>query len=146
LSKAARAAAQKLQPLVDEISNAIFAHNERADMIQHWHEHNPWADAVVYVPIARLAECVAGGTITIFKTGKVVPYDVAYVLKHFAQGGDKLDAYILPQPSGDHSLGVRYGAEGSEYFSPHNAHPEKTRALLAEYRRGKPPVSRLTKP
>jgi len=100
----------------------------------YWHDVNPWADSVVYVPIERLAECVAGGTISIYSTGVVVPYDVAYVLQHFAQSGNRLDAYILPQPSGDHSLGVRYGAEGSEYFSPHNAHPEKTRALLEEFR------------
>ena len=101
----------------------------------HWHEYNPWADSVVYVPIERLAECVAGGLISVGSwDGPIVPYDVPYVLQHFAQGGDKLDAYILPQPSGDHSLGVRYGAEGSEYFSPHNAHPARTQALLEEFR------------
>ena len=100
----------------------------------YWHDVNPWADSVVYVPIERLAECVAGGTIYDSPNDRVVPYDVAWVLKHFAQGGNRLDAYILPQPSGDHSLGVRYGAEGSEYFSPHNAHPARTQALLEEFR------------
>lgn len=29
----------------------------------HWHEHNPWADVVVYVPLEQLAEAVAGGVI-----------------------------------------------------------------------------------
>jgi hypothetical protein len=102
-------------------------------MILHWHEHNPWADLVVYVPIERLAECVAGGTVREVD-GSVVAYDVARVLKHFRQGErSKLDAYILPQPSGSHSLGVRYGAEGSQYYSPYNAHPELAQALLNEF-------------
>ena len=104
-------------------------------MTPHWHNVNPWRDQIVYVPIERLAECVAGGTI-LDADGVVRPYNVAWLLAHWAQcGRDKLDAYILPQPNGLHSLGVvRYGAEGSEYFSPHNAHPEKTKALLAEFR------------
>jgi hypothetical protein len=102
-------------------------------MKQHWHDQNPWRDKIVYVPIERLAECVAGGTI-LDVDGVVRPYNVAWLLAHWAQGGrDKLDAYILPQPSGDHSLGVRYGAEGSEYYSPYNRNREKTLALLAEY-------------
>ena len=99
----------------------------------HWHEQNPWRDQIVYVPIERLAECVAGGTI-LDADGVVRPYDVPWLLAHWAQcGRDKLDAYILPQPHGRHSIGVRYGADGPDYFSPHNAHPEKTAALLAEY-------------
>ncbi|MBT1509425.1 hypothetical protein KIP88_02825 [Bradyrhizobium sp. SRL28] len=102
-------------------------------MTPHWHEQNPWRDQITYVPIERLAECVAGGTISMGTHGPSVPYDVAFVLKHWANYGDKLDAYILPQPHGRHSIGIRYGAEGSEYLSPHNAHPQKTLALLAEY-------------
>ena len=101
-------------------------------MTPHWHEQNPWRDRIVYVPIERLAECVAGGTI--LDHGVVKPYDVAWCLAHWRQvGRDKLDAYILPQPGGDHSLGVRWGADGPEYYSPHNAHPDKTAALLAEF-------------
>jgi hypothetical protein len=102
-------------------------------MTPHWHDQNPWRDKIVYVPLERLAECVAGGTIS-DHTGAIEPYDVAFVLRFWAQGGDKLDGYILPQPGGFHSIGVRYGAEGSQYLSPHNAHPEKTAALLAELR------------
>jgi hypothetical protein len=104
-------------------------------MTHHWHDQNPWRDQIVYVPIERLAACVAGGTV-LDVDGVVRPYSVAWLLAHWAQAGrDKLDAYILPQPDGRHSLGVRWGAEGPEYFSPHNAHPEKTLALLAEYRK-----------
>jgi hypothetical protein len=103
-------------------------------MTPHWHQHNPWNDQIVYVPIERLAECCAGGTI-LDVGGVVRPYDVAWLLAHWAScGRDKLDAYILPQPNGLHSLGVRWGAEGSEYFSPHNANPGMTRKLLADFR------------
>jgi len=104
-------------------------------MTQHWHDQNPWRDQITYVPIERLAECAAGGTI-LDVDGVVRPYNVAWLLAHWAQGGrDRLDAYILPQPNGLHSLGVRWGAEGGEYFSPHNAHPDLAQALLAEYRK-----------
>ncbi len=110
----------------------------QTEISRHWHDVNPWKDDVVYVPIERLAECVAGGMVEHLDTGKVEPHDVAYVLRGWQRtsemrDGAPLDAYILPQPDGHHSLGVRYGAEGSEYYSPHNAHPEKTNALLAEY-------------
>jgi hypothetical protein len=105
-------------------------------MTPHWHDVNPWRDQIVYVPIERLAECVAGGTIFDSRIGKAVPYDVAWLLAHWGQGGrDRLDAYILPQPDGRHSIGVRWGADGPEYYSPHNAHPERTAALLAEFRK-----------
>ena len=102
-------------------------------MKTYWHKHNPWAAHVVYVPIEKLARCVAGGTIGL-QDGTSVSYDEAWVLRHWAQGGDRLDAYILPQPSGNHSIGIRYGSQGSEYFSPHNAHPELTKKLLEEYK------------
>ena len=104
-------------------------------MTPHWHEQNPWRDQITYVPLERLAECVAGGTVRIGIDGPVQPYDAAFVLQRWTQTSEKLDGYILPQPDGRHSIGVRYGAEGSQYYSPHNAHPEKTRALLAEYRK-----------
>ena len=99
----------------------------------HWHDVNPWRDDVVYVPLTELAACAAGGTIQ-KSGGGSEPYDVARVLKHLRQNGDKLDAYILPQPSGNHSLGVRYGAEDHEYYSPRNANPELTQQLLERYR------------
>jgi hypothetical protein len=103
-------------------------------MTKHWDAFNPWRDCIVYVPIERLAECSAGGNISTQEG--VVPLTVEWLLKHWAQcGRDKLDAYILPQPHGRHSLGVRYGLEGSEYYSPHNTHPELAQALLEEFTR-----------
>lgn len=101
---------------------------------QHWHADNPWADKVVYVPLERLAAALAGGSIGIGLTGKSVPYDVAFILKHWGHYGDRLDAYILPQPGEvRHSVGVRYGAFSAEYLSPHNCNPEKVEALLREF-------------
>lgn len=43
----------------------------------------------------------------------------------------KLDAYILPQPSGWHSLGVRYGNEPHEYVSLTADRGPELDALLA---------------
>lgn len=100
----------------------------------HWHDFNPWADRLVYVPdLYELAECVAHGTIHILAENKTVPYTPELAVEHWLQHGPRVDAYILPQPSGNHSIGIRYGAEGSEYFSPHNAKPHKTQALLDKY-------------
>lgn len=100
---------------------------------QHWHEHNPWADFVVYVPIEELATCAAGGKIRLID-GRVVPFTTEIVLMHWRKYGDKLDAYILPQPSGDHSIGVRYGQKAWEYASPMPQDRVKLAALLEKYR------------
>lgn len=99
-------------------------------MTPHWHEHNPWRDEIFYAPLELLAKCVAGGTVFISSTGETLPYDVPYILNQWGRAGDRLDGYILPQPHGRHSIGVRYGAEGSQYLSPHNSNPEITEALL----------------
>lgn len=110
----------------------------------HWHDFNPWANSIVYIPsLEELAECVAGGTIHILAENKTVPYNVDYLVEHWQNEArimgtpNKLDAYILPQPNGDHSVGVRYGKEASEYFSPMNRNKEKTQELLNKYK-GRP--------
>lgn len=54
------------------------------------------------------------------------------MLEHWKQSGDKLDAYILPCPSGWHCIGIRYGAEGSQYLSP-AGDKDKVTALLRKY-------------
>lgn len=103
----------------------------------YWHQANPWASELVYVPLVELAHCAAGGTVD--ARGVLKPFDFECVLQHWRQCGRiKLDGYILPQPSGDHSIGVRYGAKAEMYYSPHNANPEKTARLLATYRDWKP--------
>jgi len=100
----------------------------------HWHNENPWKDHVVYVTLEELAECIAGGTITFFPSRQTAPLDVEYCLNRWHERGDKLDAYILPSPSGFHSVGVRYGPAGEDYFSPYARNQEKVIGLLQKYR------------
>ncbi len=73
----------------------------------HWHSQNPWADRIIYLPdLIELANCIRpDGT-------------DGSLLKHWLSYGPKLDAYILPQKSGNHSCGIRFGADSSEYLSP----------------------------
>ena len=97
----------------------------------HW--INPWEYAIP-VPIDELTECHDGlgkyyGTMN---PGERILMTKERILSHWNQNGDKVDPYILPQPNGYHSIGIRYGNEGSEYLSP-PANPEKTRALLKTY-------------
>lgn len=100
---------------------------------KHWDEFNPWRDAIVYVPLKELAECHAGiGENYTDIDGSSKPLTVERVLEWWNQKEGPLDAYILPQPSGYHDMGVRYGAEGSQYLSPAADEP-KLRALLAKY-------------
>lgn len=89
-------------------------------MTHHWHEFNPWADKLIYVPLETAA----------FLCG--YSWTAETTLEHWRQYGDKFDAYVLPQPNGHHSIGVRYGAEGDEYLSPH-PDPDKTRAFMLGY-------------
>lgn len=97
----------------------------------HW--PNPWTEAVP-VPIELLAECTAGLGETWSDTdGSRFTMTTERVLTHWRRAGEHLDAYILPENSGWHSIGVRYGAEGSAYLSP-QADKNKTEALLRLYR------------
>jgi hypothetical protein len=99
---------------------------------------NPWADAIP-VPIEELAECHAGlGQLCRRYTNVGVDTETFIltkenVLDSWKSAGNKLDAYILPQPSGYHSIGIRYGAEGYEYLSP-AGDKEKVQALLDKYK------------
>ena len=76
-------------------------------MKTHWHDLNPWKDKILYIPVELAASLCE------------YSWSDEETLTHWRQYGDKLDAYILPQPSGLHCLGVRYGADGPEYVSPH---------------------------
>ncbi len=64
----------------------------------HWHFDNPWRDRVIYVPLHLLVPVL----------------DTHYQRQY----GQKLDAYLLPQPDGSFSVGIRYGAEPDQYLSP----------------------------
>lgn len=96
----------------------------------HW--PNPWND-VVYVPIEALVECAYGiGDRWTDTDGSSFIMTKERMLSHWQSSGNKLDAYILPCPSGLHCIGIRYGAEGSEYLSP-MGNKDKVVALLRRY-------------
>lgn len=96
----------------------------------HW--PNPWSD-VVYVPLEELAEVAQGiGERWSDLQGSPFIMTTEMMLEHWRQAGDKLDAYILPCPSGYHCIGIRYGAEGPQYLSP-AGNTEKVTALLQKY-------------
>lgn len=99
-------------------------------IIPYW--VNPWPEAIP-VPIAKLAECHAGlGGLCYSAKGNFILTSES-VLSMWRSNGNKLDAYILPSPSGDHSIGIHYGSEGYEYLSPHGD-KEKVQALLDKYK------------
>lgn len=98
----------------------------------HWHEHNPWRDRCVYVPIAELAACLWYlGQLRRRSDGTqdVLTVDV---LVHEWAGAGPVDAYVLRQPSGWHSGGIRFGAAPDAYLSPYFDN-RKLEALLQKY-------------
>lgn len=85
------------------------------------------------MPIEELAECHGGlGQLYGNLDGSSAILTKEEVLRHWRTAGDKLDAYILPQPSGDHCIGIRYGNDGSDYLSP-LGDTKKVQALLKQY-------------
>jgi hypothetical protein len=99
----------------------------------YWHDHNPWRDRLVYVPLRELAECgFAIGAQLATWNGQPLLYDVAHMLDHWSQFGRKLDAYILTGQT--LAAGVRYGPEGPDYLSP-GFHLPKLAALLKKHRK-----------
>lgn len=90
-------------------------------MTPHWHDSNPWAERVIYIPVELAAEIATQPTQWMLS-------DAAAVLRHWRHYGQALDAYLLPGPSGI-SLGVRYGADGPDYLSP-MANQAKARLVL----------------
>lgn len=73
----------------------------------HWHDFNPWADRLVYLPdFQELYENVA-------------PRSLAENLRKAVEGiKGKYDIYLLKSSSCIH-LGIRYGKVDSEYLSPY---------------------------
>jgi hypothetical protein len=108
----------------------------------HWHEENPYADGIVYVPIEALAECCAGGTLRKVD-GSVVEMTAAAVLEGWRSAGDRLDAYVLV--GGDRHLsahpgvGIRYGAEPEAYLSPPVRDAGRIADLVEEARTARAP-------
>lgn len=104
----------------------------------YWDEFNPWRGKLVYVTLKELAHCVEKHDGIINTSNGPLPYDDAWIIKHWQQGGRyRLDAYIiLAQPSGEHSIGVRFGKRAEEYYSP-MAHNRRTSKVLAKYLKNK---------
>jgi hypothetical protein len=97
----------------------------------HWHDQNPWADRLMYVPLEELAECFMGiGRLVRLNDNEVTMCDVAFVVQNWRQYGDKLDAYILTGPLT--TAGIRFGPEGPDYLSPGFSLP-KLWALIRKY-------------
>lgn len=88
--------------------------------VPHWHAVNPWADSIVYVPLAELVEALTAPD-WYRSRANLAPY------------GTALDAYVLPQPDGRHSAGIRFSARDSDYLSP-LGDAAKLQALLERYR------------
>lgn len=103
--------------------------HEREGLKPHW--PNPYN--VVYVPIEELVDC-AYGIGERFRDNNENSFIMTRerMLEHWRRAGDKLDAYILPQPSGMHSIGIRYGERDYEYLSPMGKR-EAVTALLRKY-------------
>lgn len=86
----------------------------------HWHDFNPWAAELCYIP--SLEEAAA---LVYEKSDRI-----ADLVSHWKQsGGNKLDAYILSQPSGWRALGIRFGKEPEQYFS-YDCDKERAAILL----------------
>jgi hypothetical protein len=96
----------------------------------HW--PNPYEDAIP-VTTEELAACFEGlGKGCTDVDGSRFVWTVERVLAHWSQYDGPLDAYVLPCRSGWHCMGIRYGAEGSQYLSP-QGDPAKLTALIEKY-------------
>ena len=98
----------------------------------HWHQENPWKDTAIYVPLETLAEALSGYKSQL-TTGEDVIVSPDMQVEIWKNNGLNLDAYILPQPSGNVCVGVRYGPEPSDYISPHIHNKENVEKLCEKY-------------
>jgi len=90
----------------------------------HWHDFNPWADCLTYIT-AEDADALLQGAYC----------DDAYWHCIVEEYGPRLDPYLLPQPNGRFSFGIRYGREPGEYLSP-QCRPADAAAILAKHKGG----------
>lgn len=89
-----------------------------------WRDSNPWSGQCVYVPYRRFLAC------TSLRASQIVD-----------NGWDesKVDAYLLPQPDGSLSAGLRYGADGPDYLSPMVTDAKAAADLATEFGSDGPP-------
>ncbi len=85
----------------------------------HW--ENPWRHNAVPIPIEALADLMAEEPVMDWETRVVTITDRQWWLDHWGQNGrTRIDAYLLWNGKADRvQCGVRWGAEGHEYFSPY---------------------------
>lgn len=98
-----------------------------------WHDDNPWADSLVYVPLHELAALVADGTV-----GLADGTSSEFLLGHWSRHGNVLDAYVLP---GSGQAGIRFGSAPEAYLSPHVRDRARLDALAERYRDAQPLAS-----
>lgn len=93
---------------------------------------NPWNDVVI-VPIEELVECAHGLNEVWSSAEGNFLMTKELLLEQWRSAGEKLDAYILPGRNGrNHCIGIRYGAKGNQYLSPHGVQ-SKIQTLLEKY-------------
>jgi hypothetical protein len=112
---------QSLKLVADRIVDDLPKH-QRGNLL-YWHDCNPWAGKVIYISLEQWAIChddLYQYTQVVHEdeTFTVEFMDVKWIIDRAKRHGDKVDPYILPQPNGEHSLGLRYGPGESEYLSP----------------------------
>lgn len=99
-----------------------------------WHDDNPWADSLVYVPLHELATLIAGGNVG-FADGTTPETSPDLLLGHWSRHGNALDAYVLP---GSGQAGIRFGSAPEAYLSPHVRDRAGFEALVERYRDTQP--------
>lgn len=91
----------------DNVKDALGEFADNTAPVIHWHEQNPWKDKIVYITVDEMTEILA----TDYQPKN-------QLLRHFAQYGEKLDAYLMPNFLTDTpTAGIRFGAMGEEYLS-----------------------------
>lgn len=96
-------------------------------MPMYWHDSNPWKDKLIYISADEAGECIgAGGYSLIARYKKEHPH---------------IATYLLPQPDGTISLGVRYGADPENYYSPPCRNQAAARRMVAEGNIGQPVIN-----
>lgn len=105
---------------------------EKVELAPHWHQHNPWSDHLIYVPLDELALCCISIEQGLQANRKAVDVNQEFVLGMWRTFGPDLDGYILTGKT--LTGGVRYGPEPDHYLSPGFSLP-KLAALLKTHRK-----------
>jgi hypothetical protein len=108
----------------------------------HWDQDNPWREKLVYVPLEELADALADGRTIQLTDGSVVEYTPELMMEHWHQYSDQLDAYLIPGAEFGYSVGIRYGANDSDYLSLYAPDQTKLLYLFQQYSQQPPAIGR----